>query len=165
MPNWCECELYIDGPRSEVQRLREYVKSDEWVLDEDKIIPYPRKFRRLDAAAERHAKEHPDDWSGRPKDGFNSGGYEWCSGHWGTKWGFCNVQQPIETKRGGVRYFFDTAWSPPMPLIVKLGELFPGLRLKLKYFECGCAFQGVLVMSKGKVESDKRGHYSGHRGG
>jgi len=102
------------------------------------------------------------------KDGFNSGGYEWCNENWGTKWGICNAElindnDYDETKELG--YSFETAWSPPFPVVLEMSKLFPNLEFDLRYFEGGNGFNGLFVCKKGKVETDKQGDYFGSRGG
>jgi len=168
MPNWCDCELNVRGKTEDVHRLREAVKSDDEVLSANRIIPYPEKFRRLDEVANQHEAEHPDDWQNRPKDGFNSGGYDWCIQNWGTKWGFCHSETISEEECQGettLEYRFASAWDPPIPLIKKLGEMFPMLEIELRYFECGAAFNGLYSVKDGQVDINETGAYFGHRGG
>ena len=102
MPNWCENELTITGP--DVQKVLNAIRSesdeDARVLDFDRIIPYPKHFRELDERSLQYQEQYlavdRDDPErqvkldalaaeynvepGTPwlKDGFNSGGYEWC---------------------------------------------------------------------------------------
>ena len=64
-----------------------------------------------------------------PKDGFNSGGYKWRVEHWGTKWPafHVDIEEPVPMYGGTVEvvFHFDTAWSPPTPVIAKAAERFP----------------------------------------
>lgn len=61
---------------------------------------------------------------------------------------------------------FDTAWTPPQPVIEKLFELFPAVRFELEYFECGVAFCGGLSYDPEDDETRSwSGEYSGSRGG
>ena len=87
MPNWCENDLTVEGPKGAVEEFIKFV-AGESPFDFNKFVPYPEEFKRLDDAAEAWDKEHagrPDyDWRARPKDGFNSGGYEWRVKHWAT---------------------------------------------------------------------------------
>ena len=99
MPNWCENDLTVEGKIARLKEFQEKMRGkdrhgEETHLNEDALIPYPEEFRKMDEAAAQYLKEHPDDWKNAPKDGFNSGGYEWCIENWGTKWGFCRVQEP-----------------------------------------------------------------------
>lgn len=154
----------------------------ERVLSEEPLIPYPEKFRKLtklsneweekaDAYAKKHGKDGADKWwcgdklskkqraafikehGESPSDGFNSGGYEWCIKNWGTKWGFCDPSISQEYD-GQIIYYFDSAWSPPVPLIVKMGQMFPKLKFELGYEESGCCFKGKLVMEGGELIVD-----------
>jgi hypothetical protein len=42
-----------------------------------------------------------------------------------------------------------TAWSPPVPLIAKMGELFPKLEFVLRYKEEGMDYKGKMVIKNG----------------
>src|SRR3954471_12802801 len=65
MPNWCECDLYITGPKEELEKFLETVKSEESVFDFNRVIPYPEHFRELDGPFRGSAKTYPDgvSWS------------------------------------------------------------------------------------------------------
>ena len=60
---------------------------------------------------------------------------------------------------------FDTAWSPPLPVVRKAAELFPSLSFELRYFECGDGFNGLFCCREGEVDFDESGPYFGDRGG
>ena len=64
-----------------------------------------------------------------------------------------------------VVFHFDTAWSPPTPVIKNAAERFPALTFELRYFECGDCFNGLFCCSGGAVVTDKSGEYFGSRGG
>ena len=64
-------------------------------------------------------------------DGFNSGGYEWCCDNWGTKWGFVEPRI-LGEDNGYLRYYFESAWAEPTPLILKMSSLFPTLNFTLE---------------------------------
>lgn len=50
-PNWCDNDLEVKGDRKELYRFKAYARTENKLLDEDKFIPYPEKFRKLDEAA------------------------------------------------------------------------------------------------------------------
>ena len=75
---------------------------------------------------------------------------DWCDGNWGTKWNACNVDLHL-TKPGLAIYHFDTAWSPPEPVVIALGESFPNLTFHLKFMEPGMLFRGQLLMKNGEI--------------
>jgi hypothetical protein len=178
MPNWCENDLTITGPSGELKKFVELVKGKNSLMDANKLIPYPEEFRTLDEEATKWDREVRENKAkdpnfsslleNRPKNGFNSGGYEWCIDNWGTKWGFCEVKMISKSTtkpKGKVEYTFETAWSPPTPLIIKAGELFPSLRFEMLSYEGGMGFQATLVIEGGEVKVDGNDFYNGPRGG
>ena len=70
------------------------------------------------------------------------GWYDWCIQNWGTKWsgydGRFNDEQTA--------FSFDTAWSPPLPIIKKLAEI-TGQTFVLGYIEQGNFFCGKYTAS------------------
>lgn len=69
---------------------------------------------------------------------------------WGTKWnacdGFINKNEEVE---------FDTAWSTPEPLMIKLSEKFPEDRIEVHYADEDIGYNcGYYVLQNGKVIVD-----------
>ena len=177
MPNWCENDLYIEGPKAEIERFLEAARNDtdgeETELDFNNFIPYPEKYDAADKAREVAAKVQgvhcPVDSNGvQLKDGYNDGGYDWCCDNWGTKW---NASEPggeygyEDEEESTYVMHFSTAWAPPTPVVKKMGEMFPKLTFQLTFFECGCAFNGVYAMKDGENTDDRTADYFGNRGG
>ena len=127
MPNYCENDLTVEGPR---EVLEEFIKfaAGESPFDFNKFVPYPEEFQRLDDAAEAWAienagKNHQERGT-PPKDGYSAGGYDWCVSNWGTKWPACDVEVGEPAPRYGGKTWeivlhFKTPWSPPTPVIAK----------------------------------------------
>jgi len=132
---------------------------DKWgtvkVLSEEPLIPYPEEFREQDKRVkewevklDEYAKISPDkareyeEQNPRPKDGYNSGGYEWEKKHYGTKWGFADSEIVGETENS-ISYVFQSAWSPPSGLFKIMGEKFPNLEFTIDYEEEGMDFAGT----------------------
>lgn len=163
MPNWCSNDLFITArTKAGIEKLKEFKRisntrqtNEEPLLDMDVFIPYPEKYKEMDEAARKNPKL---------KGGYNSGGYDWCVKNRGTKWNFCETVLCKETEKKLV-YSFDTAWSPPIPVIQKMAERFPELRFKLNYYECGSGFKGTLICEKGKTVKNETLNYKGNRGG
>jgi len=174
----------VTGSWKEICRLRNKVAGLEEgrkvSLVAGNIIPYPDKFKTQDKMAleksnelvEMRKKAGYREMSARKqetwnklnkadsyyiKDGFNSGGYEWCVKNWGTKWGFVEVSDCAFSRSH--QFWFDTAWSPPVPLIRSLGEQFPKLTFSLRYSESGNCFRGKLVIKKGVCITDESQYY------
>jgi hypothetical protein len=177
LPNWCENELTVLGPRDQLERFKiaaaGYEDEAEAIasnlspegcgrpLDFNAFVPYPKEYRELDERAREYERQH-----GRHppfKDGFNSGGYEWCVENWGTKWNAHEVRL-VRRKRSLV-YIFDTAWSPPIPVVLAMSRRFPDLTFTLRYWEGGMGFKGIFKAKGDKILKDEHGGYLGHRGG
>ena len=230
MPNWCEHELTITGP--DVQKILETIRSqsgedeDVRILDFNKIIPYPQIYRDMDRRAEEYreklatiTQDDPDrkqklevlgiEYGAEPstpwiKDGYNSGGYEWCCDNWSTKWNAAHVHlttradsskplrktskcvycqtvhktesmlvltcqqcgSPLPDEQPILAFLeFDTAWSPPIPVIEKLASMLPDHAFELKYYEGGMGFSGHARWSEGSGEFHHQYEYDGPRGG
>lgn len=149
MPNWCECDLNIKGPAKDVAKFKKFAESEKSILDQNKFIKLPERF--LPA-----------------KNVFYSNENDWRIKHWGTKWGICDPIIASETEHSGIttlQYTFVCAWSPCLPVILKMGKKFKSLQFELRYYEQGMAFQGEYLVIKSKVELDKSWSYKGHRGG
>jgi hypothetical protein len=173
MPNWCECDLFIDGPAERVKAFLDTMRGEQSPFDFEKVLPYPEHFRALDRLAAEWDKKSPEERQGgkRPGDGYNRGGYEWCCTHWGTKWNACFVTvgqvEPshVSDQPAGVTVSFSTPWTPPFPVIKLAARTFPELTLDLRYYERGACFHGVFRCSAGEILEDRRGEYFGTRGG
>lgn len=180
MPNHCESDLYISGPVDKIKEFVEFAKGKDPNFDEGaelsahSFIPYPKKYLDLDIAAEEWMKNNNNDWFHRPKDGFGSGGYDWCCDKWGTKWNFYSLKHKGGWKdldkrkkgKGEISYTFQTAWSPPIPVIKAMAKRFPELTFDIRYFERGQTFSGQIVFENGKKTVDEFSkEYKGHRGG
>jgi len=170
MPNWCECDLPVEGPLSKVEEFLRFARGPEVVLDFNRFLPNPEHFQELDRKAAEWDAERPGESEGRPTDGYNQGGYEWCMASWGTKWNASNPELNEEEDQRGtacrsVDITFATAWSPPKPVVLRAAELSPELKFDLRYFERGDGYNGLLRCANGEVLADLDGDYFGDRGG
>lgn len=179
MPNWCENELTVTGP---VDRVGEFMslitQVDQMNLDFNLFVPYPAEYKHLDQVAQLAHEawralpeaERPP-YSTLPRDGYNSGGYEWCVRNWGTKWNVNHevgeIKAPKSTdRRRSVRLTFNTAWSPPTPVVLAMSHQFPDIKFTLKYWEQGCGFRGTYRAHRGGCTEDTvDNQYRGRRGG
>jgi hypothetical protein len=154
-------------------------KKDQACFDFEKVIPYPEKFKQMDKeygeieaslkgqynnearnkAFEAYKKKYGQTDT-YPKDGFNSGGHVWCNQNWGTKW---NVDNNVEINKQIIS--FDTAWTPPLPVIEALAKQHPKVKFQLKYYEGGMGFKGITEYADGELTYEEETEYSGTRGG
>ena len=88
--------------------------------------------------------------------------YDWCVKNWGTKWNsYENVRIDDHTLA------FETAWSPPFPIIQKLAKKFSPLNFHIYYIDEGGNFIGEATWlgkeKKSEIEyewkSDKQKKY------
>ena len=80
------------------------------------------------------------------------GWYDWSCANWGTKWDAYDIDFERDSD-GRLIYVFDTAWSPPVPIVEELMEIFPGIAIEHRYFDEGHCFWGITVYSAyGSVE-------------
>lgn len=120
MPNYCENILIVKGDLPE-----------DFELDFNKIIPEPENKDECPLAY-----QHPDHLETGNKPWFDW--YHWRIDHWNTKW------NAAEVTRNGNTFYFDTAWSPPVPVVYKLMELYPDCHFTLKYYEPGNLLGGIV---------------------
>lgn len=161
-PNWCQNNLEVRGKKEDLEKFRDYAKSKTTLLDFNNFISYPKRFRDLSKKVEEWNKTHDLKKDGFCpfKDGFNSGGYQWCVKNWGTKWNSCNATKSANTINNGLLcYDFSTAWSPPTPVIVKMSEKFPSLYFTLKYWESGMGFKGTFEVERGVIRKNVSSNY------
>jgi Ferredoxin-like domain in Api92-like protein len=79
--------------------------------------------------------------------------YEWCTENWGTKWNAYSVSAPeLLSDRATIQ--FDTAWSPAIPVIVRLSAQFPSVELTLRYFDEGWNFAGEAFFEAGRCADE-----------
>lgn len=158
MPNHCYNGMTINGNGKTVAEIWE----KHFPLDEDgerhfdfnTVIPYPQQFLDQDKVCEEHRKTNPNDWS--VKDGFNSGGYEWCVNTWGTKWNAYDQEVDFygDDNEGYIRAEFYTAWSPPEGIFAKLCEMYPDVEMNFAYEEAGMCYEGTFVNENGTLVND-----------
>ena len=74
--------------------------------------------------------------------------YEWNINNWGTKWNACGYDDEYDYSHEE-QLTFDTAWSPPHPILEKLSEKYPAIRFEHEWADedigqnCGrCEYMG-----------------------
>ena len=70
--------------------------------------------------------------------------YDWCNNHWGTKWDIKGDVGINDIDNETCTLVFNTAWSPPQPIIYKLQEMFPKLQIFGGYLGEGYEYAGVF---------------------
>lgn len=81
--------------------------------------------------------------------------YAWRHDHWGTKWNACRgeVEKDI-TKREddnySILYYFQTAWCPPIKIIVALAKKYPDVNIRADFDSWESEFRGHILMVNGE---------------
>ena len=73
---------------------------------------------------------------------------EWVNKNWGFD-GRINLTKTNKTK-GGVEYVFETAWTPPLPLILHFSRSFPSLSFRMSFFDPFGGYLGEICALGGK---------------
>lgn len=176
MPNWCDCDLRITGPKKDQVSFLEFMNSiedeDEYekYFDLAEIIPYPaeltkayNEFLALHTWLWTLSKDQREAWlTGHGPLKFDDN--DWPNKNWGTSRKFMFKLEVTEKKTSTVFHVL-TAWSPPSPVIKLLSERYPSLRFNLRFYECGAGYKGHKVYKKGECLDSMEGDYRGNRGG
>ena len=129
MPNWCSNDIWLRGSKQDLDEYTEKYTTDG-VMDFNKIVPMP--------------VEYLEDGSW----------YDWRVENWGTKWNISNDDSGfwdrIDDKT--IVATAETAWSPPLEVLLRLSILFPSLEIEIVYDESGEGFQGNYIFRAGKAE-------------
>lgn len=165
MPNHVENYLKIASNKGSVMPVLDFIAGGNGPIDFNNIIPYPEKYRAADEASATAQKERPTEYETWPDDGYNHGGYEWCVENWYTKWNAYNISIVENKYNDTVVIRFNTAWRPPVPVIIELARMFPEYDFCLEYYEAGAGYSGSMYLSEGVVKHDFSGEYCGFRGG
>lgn len=121
MPNHVTNQIKLYGETSEVQRLMEAVKNDEYgigTIDFEKIIPMPDNIYRGSIGPAEEKLYGQNNW------------YDWSLANWGTKWDAYGYYEDEDYSHNRDSLRFLTAWSAPHPVLEKLSEMFPGVKFE-----------------------------------
>lgn len=134
MPNHVTNKVVIIGKSERIKEIVEFLKSEDGIqsIDFNKIIPMPVELLNTTSPAREKdifliAKYGSDNW------------YDWSCKNWGTKWNAYSTSEPMLNPKGTrATYLFQTAWSTPAPVIRKLSEKFPDVKIKVWYADEDC---------------------------
>lgn len=177
MPNWITNIIDITGKPDDIKKLMAAVKGKRfdkaYAFDFDKILPQPLALKGIQTGTTTIGGKTFRQWrdmgpSGAPEGigeaeleeikketGGCASWYDWNCKHWGTKWDACHPDEPelqkAERGKQTVIYRFDTAWAPPMPLLVALSKQHPKVELDLHWDDEGDDEWHECSIKNGKV--------------
>ena len=147
MPNHCFNNLSITGPQKDLRAFMKKAKGPNGLIDFNKFIPYPKKFKEMDEFAQKmrercdklckkekneKMRERIRAKFGNIRDGYNMGGYDWCCHNWSTKWNAYEITE-WNISKGVITITFDTAWGTPYNVFIVISKQFPTLKLINEY--------------------------------
>lgn len=133
MPNHVTNRIKLIGEKSEIDRLMEAVKADNIGLgsiDFNNVIPMPDNIFRGNIGAAERKLYGENNW------------YDWSITNWGTKWNSYGYDNFDITENADTISFL-TAWSAPHPVLEKLSEMFPAVKISHEWadedigYNCG----------------------------
>ena len=161
MPNWVDNTLDVLGTKAEVDEFIKFMNTSyttkhfDYKRNEDGTMTKEIKESTHSNIFNFHAiVPIPSDPKLYDDQVFEDGStsqpwYDWNISNWGTKW---NAIDAHLDRRGEdtVAYYFNTAWSPPMPVIDKLRKLFPTMTFFYRYTE-EQGWGGEVTIRSGEV--------------
>lgn len=139
MPNWCENQVHIYGPKQDRQRLLDAAtNSDGVVAFCQNIIPMPEHM------TETRTLENGETFSV-----FADGGHNWQYDNWGTKWGDCDGDATNEDLVLNLAY--NSPWGPITRAWQTISKQYPTLVFVENYNEPGMCFMGGTRIVNGEV--------------
>ena len=152
MPNWVITRIYITGPEDKIKEFEDKAISleEEKVFSFDRINkrpeeldntqcppPKPKKIKvKTQTGEELEIEEIADCNNATPemcrdlesRFGHNNW-YDWNNWNWGTKWDCSESIYSQEDKM----LEFQTAWSCPQEILLKMTEMFPDIQFNGSY--------------------------------
>jgi len=159
MPNHCNNVLKLtNNPKNTAKTLKPYLSTDdtgEEMLDFNKIVPMPEELK-IDATTANVKTEEGKKLKKQQDSNIKKYGhkdwYDWSVENWGTKWNSYSCSLAEE----GIS--FDTAWSPPIPILENLAKLTKE-SWTLLYSEVGMDFCGKTIADEtGICKEDQWSH-------
>jgi len=141
MPNWCNNNIIIKGPKNKLKDIESAVREGQfcnWLSAMPKVLE--------DTTADGTDKPEL-----KKATGF-SDWYDWRVANWGTKWDVDAYEGSIQTKeellgkddgKAELSFGFDSAWAPPLDAMADYLEKNDDVSMKLWYYEPGCDFGGL----------------------
>jgi len=147
MPNWCLNTLTIEAEsKDKLEEVLAFIKSEDEPFSLEKIHPIPQEIadtphkstedgiERIAGLLNGEVKDYRDWW-------------EWSLAEWGCKWDIEGGEVIDMDEDNLIALSFDSANSPPIPIVQRLNEKYEDVDFTLRYFEPGCCFGGIFSKS------------------
>ncbi len=135
--------LKMSGNPERIIEALEFVKYNDYgigTIDFNKITPMPKWVYDGKLLTKEIEKKY----------GAGNCWYQWCIKNWGTKWNsYHNSISDVEPS--SFTFEYQTAWSPPTPVLTKLFEMFPRLSFTIDYIDEGWLYAGTMTSENGEL--------------
>ena len=146
MPNWVYNTLEISADTETIAKIKNQLNASYSIMIENKITTYNNPviaFWNITKPSDLEAYGKQAEITGTTQPlGFKGHDwYNWNNNNWGTKWDIAVSDEGYDATRISVdeetllAYEFQTAWSPPLPVIRDLSIQYPEAEINLSYEE------------------------------
>ena len=148
MPNWCNNNLSVCGPESEVRSIADKLKTKTEDGENGRLADF---------------MPQPTDATGEL-----IGGVDWQYENWGTKWGDCETELSDENyavpTMSSISMHFQTPWGPASGLLKEISRLHPNVTIDNEYEEPGMNFFGIARYKGGELVIEEHHEYDFSKG-
>lgn len=176
MPNWCENSITVNGTAKDLKRFDDQFKQKHASFSGGTGNRKPdEKEKKTWIAYRVNGNEYTYINGIKQKEGYSltnfvemtqddflNGWCNWSIRHWGTKWdvadfyenGMTDINEAIAKGQSKdvyeLCYSFNTAWSPPEPVVSEMAGQYPELDFTHTYIEEGMGFAGIVEYHDGE---------------
>lgn len=159
-----DLQEFLDAVKTPEGKSTRVQGEDTLPFDFEQIIPTPEELYNAEKVyysdPEMKKKQEAEEARLTAMHGYGSA-YDFHCGEWDTKWNACDCELladdngHIESTKTtqAVVFRFQTAWSPPMKVILKVSEMWPKFRFSLDCEEEAQMFPNFVAKFKAGVET------------
>jgi hypothetical protein len=119
MPNHVTNVVSFSGDKSRISAMLKEIQNDEHGIgsvDFEKILPMPDTVYNGSLGIRERELYGENNW------------YDWRLGNWGTKWNSYGYTENTTFQDDKIKFL--TAWSAPHPILHKLSEMYPDVKME-----------------------------------
>lgn len=135
-------QLFTTSNYEFYEEIKNYINVKDYLLTSDQVEEMLNSYKDLSEVISLGAKQISNLYKYKA-----ANWYFWCIENWGTKWNSSNLEYSNNTIK------FETAWEPCIPVIIRLSELNPDMKLAYLYSDeeegVDC---GYMMMQNGHID-------------